>query len=339
MDRARTPVRLVLTPQAPVIAPSAATQVSGHSCGLPTDAPNATAFPQVKVPRAFNSYLAEPLPQRPAGSIGKRGRCSLAFAVRGGKTHLQQSFVSHPFHVTHPWHLDPALPNMAVVYVQTPTGGLIQGDRAVMQFALEPSAQVHITTQAAEKIHMMTANCATQQVTFTLAANAYAEYCPEPVILFPGSRFAQEVYIELGLQAGIFFSEIFLIPAGMELFTALSTGLTIREVSGTILLHERGLAMPAQRRLDRPGILGGHRVWGQAVFSGPQVPSRVIQELAALIADQSEAICGVSSLPRERGIVVKVVSNYVPAVRQALHSVWNFLRFQWLQVPAPVFPK
>jgi urease accessory protein len=228
---------------------------------------------------------------------------------------------------------------MAVVYVQTPAGGLIQGDRAAMQFTLESNARVHVTTQAAEKIHTMTANCAVQQVRFTLASHSYAEYCPEPIILFPQSRFAQDLQVELGESAWFFFTEIFLVPASMELFTAFANRLTVREASRKVLLHERGCVFPAQRGLDGPGILADHRVWGQGVFSGPQISSTQTKDLALLLTDQSDVTCGVTSLPYERGVAVKVVATNVPAVRQTLHAAWNFLRLQWLRAPAPQFPK
>jgi urease accessory protein len=291
------------------------------------------------VPREFTAYLDEPLPQRPAGSSGKRGRCALAFHVRQGRTYLQRSFVSHPFHFTHPWHLDPALPDMAVVYVQTPGGGLIQGDRAALQFTLTSSARAHITTQAAEKIHAMTANCAIQHIAFALAADAYAEYCPEPVILFPRSRFAQALHVELGAQAWFFCKELFLMPEQMARFEAFANGLTVRDTTGRLLLHERSLALPTQRDLDGPGILAGQRVWGQAVFIGPQISTGMVKDLATLMAEQAGVMCGVTSLPRERGIAVKVLAAQMPAARQTLHNAWNFLRLQWLQAPAPQFPK
>lgn len=314
---------------------STAVCVESHSPGSTP----AARFPPIQLPREFATYRDEPLPQRPAGSSGKNGRCALAFHVRQGRTYLQRGFVSHPFHFTHPWHLDPALPDMAVVYVQTPAGGLIQGDQTALHFTLDSNARVHITTQAAEKIHAMTANCAIQDIAFALAADAYVEYCPEPVILFPRSRFAQTLHVELDAQAWFFGKELFLMPERMAPFEAFANGLTVRDSTGRLLLHERSLALPMQRSLDGPGILAGQRVWGQAVFVGPRVSPGIVKDLAALMAEQPEVRCGVTSLPRERGIAVKVLAAQVPPARQALHAAWNFLRLHWLQAPAPQFPK
>lgn len=292
-------------------------------------------------PRAFAAYLAEPLAQRPPGSAGKQGDCLLSFTVAHGKTLLRHSFVTHPFHLTRPWYLDAALPGMAVVYLQSPAGGLIQGDRATMRFTLEPGAQVHLTSQAAEKIHTMNANCAVQQTSFVLGVGAYAEYCPEPVILFPGARFAQELTVELGTGASMFLAEIFLSRAAANgsSFDALATSVKVHDSTGALLLRERGLALSAQQDLRGPGMLGSYPVWGQAWLVGPRVSPAWSQALAALLAAEQTVICGVTVLPWERGIGVKAMGAEVRAVRRVLYTAWNWLRLRHVGAPAPMLPK
>ena len=296
-------------------------------------------------PQSFQPYLSDALDQRPAGSIGKSGACRLAFAADSGKTRLRRSFVSHPFHLTRPWYLDPALPGMAVVYVQTPAGGLIQGDRATLQFDLGDAAQVHITNQAAEKIHSMTANCALQDVSFVLGAGAYAEYCPEPVILFPRARFGQHLRVQLGRQATFFFSEIFLVrgDVALEPFEALSTSLTVTDAAGDLLMREHGVALPLQQRLTGPGVLDRYHVWGQAVLVGRAVTESWAREIQAELQEDlfpdSVLVAGTTVLPGEYGVCVKVAGTQVPAVRQVLRTAWHGLRLRHLGVPAPDLPK
>ncbi len=315
--------------------------VSEHDASRPDPSLDATFWPQ-----SFQPYLSDALNQRPAGSAGKSGACKLTFAVAGsGRTQLQQSFVSHPFHLTRPWYLDPALPGMAVVYVQTPAGGLIQGDRATLQFDLGDTAQVHITNQAAEKIHSMTANCALQSVSFVLGAGAYAEYRPEPVILFPHARFGQQLNIQLGLQASFFFSELFLIRGDVvqEPFEALSTSLKVTDATGDLLMREHSLALPFQQRLTGPGVLGRYHVWGQAVLVGRSVSESWAKEIQGEIQEEvfpdTVLVAGTTVLPGEYGVCVKVVGTQVPAVRRVLRRAWHGLRLRHLGVPAPDLPK
>lgn len=315
--------------------------VSEHDASRPDRSLDAAFWPQ-----SFQPYLADALNQRPAGSAGKSGACKLTFAVAGsGRTQLQQSFVSHPFHLTRPWYLDPALPGMAVVYVQTPAGGLIQGDRATLQFTLDDTTHVHITNQAAEKIHSMTANCALQSVSFVLGAEAYAEYCPEPVILFPRARFGQQLRVQLGRQASFFFSEIFLIrwDVTQEPFEALSTSLTVTDATGDLLMREHSVALPLQQHLTGPGVLDRYHVWGQAVLVGRAVTDSWAREIQGEIQEESfpdtALVAGTTVLPGEYGVCVKVVGTQVPAVRRVLRRAWHGLRLRHLGVPAPDLPK
>jgi len=331
VDRAGTAVRLVSSSQ------EQQARVGVSQWHSTTETPETS----LRLPRAFTTYLHEPLAQRPAGSAGKRGECMLTFAAEQGKTRLRHSFVTHPFHLTRPWYLDPALPGMTVVYVQTPAGGLIQGDRTSLRFVLGPEAQVHLTNQAAEKIHTMTANCALQQISFVLGPGAYAEYVPEPIILFPGARFGQQLQVELGEEARFFFAELFVShrPAGSASFDALATSLSVRNSHETLLLHDRSLVFPAQQDLAGPGILGPHHVWGQALLIGPVVPPIWAQEIHALLSGEPAVACGTTVLPGGYGIGVKVVGSEVRAVRRVLHTAWQALRTRSLGVSACVFPK
>jgi len=297
--------------------------------------------PSFRLPRAFAAYLRDPLVQRPAGSEGKRGECRLAFAVEQGKTRLRHSFVTHPFHLTRPWYLDPALPGLAVVYVQTPAGGLIQGDRASLCFILAPEAQVHVTSQAAEKIHTMIANCALQQISFALGPGAYAEYYPEPIILFPGARFGQELKVELSEGASFFFAEIFLSRCSTDgaSFEAVATSLNVQDARGILLLQERSFVLPTQQNLAGPGILGPHSVWGQAFLIGPAVPAAWAQEIHMLLSTEPDVVCGATVLPWGRGIGVKAVGSDIRKVRRVLQTAWHALRIRHLGIAAFSLPK
>ena len=50
---------------------------------------------------------------------------------------------------------DPALPEMAFLYVSLLGGGLVQGDRLSVRVDLEPDARAHVTTVAATRIYGM----------------------------------------------------------------------------------------------------------------------------------------------------------------------------------------
>ena len=298
-----------------------------------------------RLPSAFRPYLFEPLSQRPPGSIGKSGICRLVFHDDAGKTYLSDSYVVHPFHFTKPWHLDPGLPGMAVVYVQNPAGGWIQGDSASIQVRLQPDAQVHVTNQAAEKIHSMSANCAVQTVEFRLDRRSSAEYCPDPGILFSGARFAQDVRVTLAQDASLFLSEVFLNRTYDDNapFDVFSNSLTIYDDSNRIIFREHGLVRPTRKSLEGRAVLGRSRAWGQALLVGPKIlkswSAEIQEELNRECAGLTGVLAGVSLLPEDRGICIKVAAEGVRAARIVLGRAWQELRIRHLGVLPPSLPK
>ncbi|MGE0826444.1 MAG: urease accessory protein UreD [Candidatus Binatia bacterium] len=299
---------------------------------------NASPFP---CGSPWASWLAEPLPQRPAGSAGKRGICDLTFTVARGRTCLQHAFVSHPFHLTRPGYLDAGLPEMAVLYVQMPAGGLIQGDRTRLHIALARNSQVHLTTPATEKIHTMTANCAVQEVSIAVAQDAYAEYYPEPIILFPRARLAQIVQVELATGASFFFCEMFIAPTlrtGVP-FAGLLNRLHVRANDGGLLFAECSLVLPATHRLQTAGILANAHCWGQAVFVTDQVSPSAACHLHDRLLPTAHVVSGISTLPGNRGLVVKALGCSTRAVRAVLYEAWDYIRTTYRGAPATRFPK
>ncbi|MFW6435314.1 MAG: urease accessory protein UreD, partial [Halovenus sp.] len=118
---------------------------------------------------AFEAYAAESLSQAAAGSTGKEGRLRLTFAAdRDGNTRLVKDFSTVPFHLPGGLGHDEQLPDLATAYVQSPTGGIAQGDRHDVRVTVESDARAHVTTQSAEKVLGMERNCARTDVQLTV---------------------------------------------------------------------------------------------------------------------------------------------------------------------------
>ena len=62
---------------------------------------------------------------------------------------------------------------MAYLYIISPSGGILQGDRYKTEITLKNNATSHITTQGATRIYSMNSNSASQMVNITLDENCY----------------------------------------------------------------------------------------------------------------------------------------------------------------------
>lgn len=111
------------------------------------------------------------------------------------------------------------------------------------------------------------------------------------------------------------------------------------DADGSLLVRDQGHALPAHQSLSGPGVLAGYCVWGQALLVGPDIPADWTRGLHDRLPTQEKTVWGVSRLPQERGISIKVVGSEVWVVRQVLAAAWNLLRLRHLGVPAPRFPK
>ena len=111
-----------------------------------------------------------------------QGSVALTLASRGGRTRLAQSRARPPLQVQQALYPDPALPNLAMVMLSNPTGGIFQGDRHRIAVNVEPGAAAHVTGQGATRVHAMPHGMARQDVELVVAEDGYLEYLPDPII-------------------------------------------------------------------------------------------------------------------------------------------------------------
>jgi urease accessory protein len=145
---------------------------------------------------SFEDYAAEPVPQAAVGSPGKDGNLELRFERVDGGTALVHDYATVPFHVSGTLASDPH-PDASTVFLQSPTGGIAQGDRQDVEIAAGPEAIAHVTTQSSTKVQSMERNYAGAALRLSVGTGGHLEYVPEPTILHANSRYHQDLRIDL----------------------------------------------------------------------------------------------------------------------------------------------
>src|SRR2546428_470617 len=84
-----------------------------------------------------------------------------------------------PLQVLRPLYLDDV--GTAYVYLVSPCGGVVGGDRYDMTVVLEAGAQACLTTPSATKLYATPGAPAQQRLDITLQARAVLEYLPEQI--------------------------------------------------------------------------------------------------------------------------------------------------------------
>ncbi len=166
----------------------------------PGGGPGTTAADRPSHP-AFAAYAEESIPQAPVGAPGKDGRLELRFVAAGaephgpddepGATRLVRDHATVPFHVSGTLGHDPHS-RAETVHVQSPTGGIAQGDRLDVTVTVGPGAVAAVSTGSATKVQSMNRNYAAERTRLSVGPGAHLDYVPQPTILHADARFRRE---------------------------------------------------------------------------------------------------------------------------------------------------
>ncbi len=123
------------------------------------------------------------------------GQLDLHFARRGQKTVLLRDVQKAPLMIVRPFELPCGT---LMVFIVNPTGGVLGGDHSEIRVTVGEGAKVVILTQSATRVQPSPDGAAAvQHIFFEVGAGARLEYYPERTIPFAGSRFAQDIQVNL----------------------------------------------------------------------------------------------------------------------------------------------
>lgn len=304
---------------------------------LPRDDPR--WYTPEDLPRNLLAY-DDPVPSLAVGRAGKVGLLELAFAGIGGRTRIVHQYQRSPLYVLQPIHLDPQCPDMAFIYLQQSGDGLVQGDRYRIDVDVAPGAAVHLTSQTPTKIYGMRANFATQQVHLRVEAGAVLEYLPDPVVPFRGSRFLSRTQLTVDPDAIVLAGEV-LLPGRVahgedhdyDLYRAETE---VRDLDGVLLFADQLELAPPVGEPRSPGRLGSYSVLATLnILARPARCAGLIDRLYAALDDRPGVLTGVTELPNDAGIAIRLLAATSKQATSGMHAAWGEARLHLLGAPVP----
>jgi urease accessory protein len=286
---------------------------------------------------SFAAYAAEPVPQAAVGAPGKDGRLKLAFAATEGGTVLVEDYATVPFHISGTLGHDPH-PDAETVFVQSPTGGIAQGDRHDITVTVGADAVASVSTQSSTKVQSMTCNYAAAEATLSVAEAGHLDYVPEPTILHEDSRYCQELRLDLEPGATAVLSDV-VVPGRLargERFDFERYRSTV-EASGPdgLLFADTTHLAPDEDDPTAPGMLGEFSVYGTTFVVVPDTDSKGLSDALHDVVTDCEARAGASALPNDAGVAIRALGDRAEVVTEALHAAWDHARRELLGAPAP----
>jgi len=290
-------------------------------------------FPE-DVPSQFASFDGK-IPQMDVGKTGKIGflKLTLESDSQRNKTIITEQLSRVPLYVQKALYYDETIPSMAHLFILSPSGGVLQGDRYRTDIELKNGAISHITTQGATRIYKMNSNYATQMINLNVGKNCYLEFLPEQLIPYKNSRYYQRVTFNVDDSATLVYSET-IVPGRVamgELFDydvcCLRT--LCYDDKQEIKFHDNCILEPKKQTMNSLGIFGNKTAYSMMyVVTKQECIEELYETINQLFKDNDEIIGGASILPNNSGLSVRVLSNSSELNKITVYNIAQIVRKQ-----------
>ena len=290
-------------------------------------------FPE-DVPSQFASFDGK-ISQMDVGKTGKIGflKLTLGFDSQRNKTIITEQRSCVPLYVQRALYYDESIPSMAHLFVLSPSGGVLQGDRYRTDIELKNGAMSHITTQGATRIYKMNSNYATQMINLNVGKDCYLEFLPEQLIPYKNSRYYQKATFKVDDSATLVYSET-IVPGRVamgELFDydvcCLKT--LCYDDKQEMKFHDNCILEPKKQTMNSLGIFGNKTVLSMMyVVTKKECVEELYEIINQIFKDNDEIIGGASILPNNSGLSVRVLSNSSELNKTTVYNIAQIVRKQ-----------
>ena len=284
------------------------------------------------IPPEVQVYGSE-LKQLRVGRAGKIGALTLLLEQdqERGKTVVKEQYSKIPLFTQRALYLEESLPSMAYIYIMSPSGGILQGDRYRMDIVLKNKACAHITTQGATRVYRMERNYATQIVNAVVDDGCYLEFIPDQIIPYRDSRFYQTVNLKVHENGTMIYSEMIVpgrVASGESFqYDICYTKALAKNQKDTLRFIDIAILEPKKRNLNTVGILGTFDVVGSTYILTKTVYVKELKdEINSGLQKFTHFSGGASILPYNSGVIVRMLGNVASDLRNAIYEIIKITR-------------
>ncbi len=271
--------------------------------------------------------------QMGVGKTGKVGFLKLVLQhdSQRNKTIVTEQRTQVPLYIQKALHYDETVPSMAHLFILSPSGGVLQGDRYRTDIELKNNAISHITTQGATRIYKMTSNYATQMINLKVGKDCYLEFLPEQLIPYKNSRYYQKATFTVDDSATLVYSET-IVPGRVamgELFDYdicyLKTVCYNEEQE--LKFHDNSVLEPKNQSMNNLGMFGNKTVLSTMfVVTKKENTEELYKKINQVFKDNNEVVGGASILPNDSGLSVRILSNSSEDNKTTVYNISQIIR-------------
>jgi len=284
------------------------------------------------IPAIFSEYDKK-IEQLDVGKSGKVGLLRLKFEENSdkNKTVITDQYSQVPLYTQKALYYDENLPNMAHLFIMSPSGGILQGDRYRMDISLANNAVSHITTQGATRIYKMNSNYATQLININIGKDCYLEFIPDQIIPFRNSRYYQKVSLNVDPSATLIYSEI-IVPGRVAMGELFSYDLCYLKTIGqniekNIKFVDNCMLKPKNQNMNTLGMFGNHTVLASVYILTKNENALILnKKINSIIKNNDEVSGGSTILPNNSGLVVRLMCNSSEIIKTEIYDIVRIVR-------------
>jgi len=284
------------------------------------------------IPAIFSEYDKK-IEQLDVGKSGKVGLLRLKFEENSdkNKTVITDQYSQVPLYTQKALYYDENLPNMAHLFIMSPSGGILQGDRYRMDISLANNAVSHITTQGATRIYKMNSNYATQLININVGKNCYLEFIPDQIIPFRNSRYYQKVSLNVDPSATLIYSEI-IVPGRVAMGELFSYDLCYLKTIGqntekNIKFIDNCMLKPKNQNMNTLGMFGNHTVLASVYILTKNENALILnKKINSIIKNNDEVSGGSTILPNNSGLLVRLMCNSSEIIKTEIYDIVRIVR-------------
>ena len=282
------------------------------------------------IPHEISQYDGD-VAQMNVGKSGKIGFLELELQNDSDrqKTIITRKQTQVPLYVQKALHYDLDYPSMAHVFILSPSGGILQGDRYRMDVELKNNAISHLTTQGATRIYKMESNYATHMVTLNLKDNSYLEFIPEQIIPYKNSRFYQKTNLDIDESSTVIYSET-IVPGRIAMGEMFDFDVcylkTEGKINGKTKFRDSSLLTPKTQKIQSLTMFDNKTILTSVYVLTKKDVTKITDLINELFSNMENMSGGSSLMPNDSGISIRILGNSSEDQKITIYEILKIIR-------------
>ena len=267
-------------------------------------------------------------------NVGKSGKIGFLELELQNDSDRQKTIITRkqtqvPLYVQKALHYDLDYPSMAHVFILSPSGGILQGDRYRMDVELKNNAISHLTTQGATRIYKMESNYATHMVTLNLKDNSYLEFIPEQIIPYKNSRFYQKTNLDIDESSTVIYSET-IVPGRIAMGEMFDFDVcylkTEGKINGKTKFRDSSLLTPKTQKIQALTMFDNKTILTSVYVLTKKDVTKINDLINELFSNMENMSGGSSLLPNDSGISIRILGNSSEDQKITIYEILKIIR-------------